>query len=107
MPFWPECDTASFFHSFPFTTFINDSHKLTVPISLALFRMKLPDSRPTSRQYLRFGALSLELHTPPLPATHVKLGYFSRKRRFFSSSVANRHPGTSNNYTSDFESHCR
>jgi hypothetical protein len=83
MPFWLECDAASFFHSFPFTTFINDSRKLTVPISLVLFRMKLPDSRPASQQYPRFGTLSLELHTPQFPPTHVKLGYFSRKRRFF------------------------
>lgn len=41
--------------------------------------MKLPGSRLSSRKYLRFGTSSLELRTPQLPATRVKLGYFPRK----------------------------
>ena len=82
MPFWLECVQTSFFHSLTIPTFIDDSLALTIPISLALSRMKLPGSRPASRQYLRFGTLSLELHTPQLPAMHVKLGYLLRKEGF-------------------------
>jgi hypothetical protein len=62
-----------------------DSHSLTIPSTLA------PDRFPAgSRSFLsRFGCQSLtievtlsrELHTPPLPAAHVPVGYLRQNAR--------------------------
>lgn len=48
MPFWLEL--ISFFSSSLLSMFISSSLTLTIPISLALFRMKLPDSCLTYQQ---------------------------------------------------------
>jgi hypothetical protein len=76
MPFWLEPD--SFFGSLKFKTFTNGSHMLTIPASLALSRMKLPDLLGTLQHRCNhlsvFGTLFLELQTQRLPATPVKVG---------------------------------
>jgi len=67
-------------------TFIDDSLTLTMSASLSCSRWSsqncvLPHGI-TCSCLAAFGTLSLELRTPQLPATHVKVGYFRRNGRF-------------------------
>lgn len=65
--------------------FINGSFNLTLPVSLALYQLELPVLSKTLqfRQVALqlFGTLSFELHTRPLPATHVEVGYCQQNDR--------------------------
>ncbi|HAU1108896.1 TPA: hypothetical protein JFW45_13375 [Legionella pneumophila] len=90
MPFWLEL--ISFFSSSLLSMFISSSLTLTIPISLALFRMKLPDSclpisKSTTFTCVNFSTLSFELRTPSLPITHVELGYYERNHKYSNSPV--------------------
>ena len=51
VPFWPE--PVSLFGSLCILTFIDDSLVLIMPVSLVLFRAKLPELLRVSRRYLQ------------------------------------------------------
>lgn len=65
---------------------VNSSHVLAIPASLALFRIKFPDSFVPRGYYLGSIQLSVlcspELCTQRLLFTHIGVGYYQRKDRF-------------------------
>jgi len=79
------------FGSSRLTMFINGSFNLTLPVSLALYQLELPvlskalQLRQVALQL--FGTLSFELHTRPLPATHVEVGYCQQNDRSLFCSI--------------------
>jgi len=86
------------------TVFIGSSLALTMPVSLAPRSVAARDlCHPTSRRdgTLAGATLSGELHTPPLPVTHVSVGYCQSHDRF-AIGVRPRGRDRSNNNAQSF-----
>ena len=66
-----------------------DSHVFTIPPSLASYRMMLAVLVALTGSSYPFGrsTLSEQLHTGPLPVSHVLLGYDGRNRRFHQVAI--------------------